>query len=94
VPKSYYSFGYTTAAESGNSYQIATPEKALCDLIVLKRNFKIQSKKAMLVYLQEDMRIDIDAFSEFDVSIIDKCIMAGVKKNELELLRSIVNDYQ
>lgn len=91
VPNDYYSVGYTIIYENNNAYTIARKEKALCDLIVLNRGSKLQSKKAMTVFLEDDMRVDMDELKSFDITIIDSCLNAGIKRNEIVLLKEIVN---
>jgi len=94
VPFEYYSVGFTTVFENDNSYAIALKEKALCDLIVLNRGSKLQSTKAMTVFLEEDMRVDMEQLEDFDMNVIDACLDAGVKKNEITLLKQIINEYK
>jgi len=94
VPGAYYSIGFTVVSEEGASYSIALKEKALCDLVVLNRGQKLQTKRALLTFLEENMRIDMEGLSDFSMDIIDACIDIGIKKNEIRLLREIINDYK
>ena len=94
VPSAYYSIGFTAVSEGGASFTIALKEKALCDLIVLNRGQKLQTKKAMHIFLEENMRIDMDGFSDFSIDIIDACIDTGIKKSEIKLLKEIIDDYK
>jgi hypothetical protein len=41
-------------------FLIATPEKALCDLIITKSGFRVQSVKALSEYLIQDIRLDFN----------------------------------
>jgi predicted transcriptional regulator of viral defense system len=65
------------------AFLIATPEKALCDLIISTPRLRIQSVKAMKIYLKEDLRIELSAIKNFESGIIKKCIESGRKKSEL-----------
>jgi predicted transcriptional regulator of viral defense system len=89
VPADYFSIGIRQQiVDNEYAYLIATPEKALCDLILATPNLRLQSVKAMQAYLEEDLRIDFAAVEKFDLDIIRQCIEAGRKKGELELLLS------
>jgi hypothetical protein len=46
---------------------IATPEKALCDYVVLNDVPVITSRKAAKEFLQDDLRIDQDSWARFDI---------------------------
>lgn len=72
------------------AYLIATPEKALCDMIVGTTGLKIQSIKAMQLYLEEDLRIDLSVIDHYDIDIIKQCIDLGRKKRELALLYKLL----
>jgi hypothetical protein len=93
VPPAYYSIGISLqTVENEYTYLLATPEKALCDLILAIPNLRLQSVKAMQVYLEEDMRIDFDMVKNLDKTIVEQCIEKGKKKLELNLLlNSIYN---
>ena len=60
VPATVYPLGIELKAENGYSYQIATPEKALCDKLYTLS--PVYSVKALKELLFEDLRIDADAF--------------------------------
>ncbi len=70
---------------------MATREKALCDTILLDNFVPNQSIKALAVYLEEDMRLDMDILDDLDVSIIEQCAKAGRKaqifKNLIKLIK-------
>jgi hypothetical protein len=68
------------------AYLIASPEKAICDMIVATPGLRLQSVKATQVYLEEDLRIDFSAVEIFNTEIIRQCIDAGRKKTELTQL--------
>ncbi len=64
-------------------FMIASPEKALCDLVINTSGLRVQSPKAMRVYLEDDLRMDFSDLLNFDLEIIKACIETGRKKNEL-----------
>ncbi len=92
VPKAYFPIGVTSRRTAeGYFYMSATPEKALCDLIVSTANLRIQSVKSMCSYLEEFLRADMDMIAEMNVEVIHACAEAThKKKNELNLLERAI----
>ncbi|HEY3369936.1 MAG TPA: hypothetical protein VGK10_03750 [Prolixibacteraceae bacterium] len=72
------------------AYLIASPEKALCDMIYATPRLRLQSVKAMQVYLEDDLRIDFSAVDTFDTEIIRQCMVTGRKKTELTQLYNLL----
>jgi len=94
VPKNYYSIGITQrTVDNEYAYLLATPEKALCDTILATPNLRLQSVKAMQIYLEEDIRIDFDLLKNFNTRIILQCIETGRKKMELTQLLIFLDDF-
>ncbi len=91
TPKKYFEIGIQQNIIKGEyAYLIATPEKALCDMIVVTPRLRIQSVKAMQIYLEEDMRIDFSAIDHINIEIIKQCIASGKKKTELTQLYKLL----
>lgn len=90
VGNPYFSIGVTSIEENGTCSMMATPEKALCDFILHDSHLPAQSVKGLVQYLEEDIRFDMDALSEFDVSIIEACAQAGRKETILQNLIKII----
>jgi len=89
--KEYFAIGVRQEIVNNEyAYLIACPEKAMCDMIVQTAGLKLQSVKAMQVYLEEDMRIDLSAIDHYDVEIIKECIAVSKKKRELTLLYKLL----
>jgi predicted transcriptional regulator of viral defense system len=87
VPPAYYSIGISQqTVENEYTYLLATPEKALCDLILATPNLRLQSAKAMRAYLEEDLRIDFSTVEHWNTEIVRQCVEAGRKQRELKLL--------
>jgi hypothetical protein len=70
----------------GVSYMLASPEKALCDKILLTQNLKITSIKAMIEYLEYDLRIDFYGLVKFDLELIKQCMGCNYKVKLLDFL--------
>ncbi|MCK9303778.1 MAG: hypothetical protein M0P27_00085 [Bacteroidales bacterium] len=91
IPDNYYSIGIRQkSSESGSTFLIASPEKALCDLILLRPNLRIVSKKAMFVFLTKYMRIDLQELKSPDLAVIDECIATQHKSTQLRCLRKVI----
>ena len=87
MPENYFSIGIRQEiVENQYAFLIATPTKAICDMIVATPNLRLQSVKAMQNYLTEDLRIDFDVLKTLDKEIVRQCIEVGRKKAELTML--------
>lgn len=85
--KEYFEIGiHQEIVSERYAFLIASPEKALCDMIYATPGLRLQSVKAMQVYLEEDLRIDFSAVETFNTEIIRQCIDAGRKRTELTQL--------
>ncbi len=94
-PLNLYSIGITLNANSdGTSYMIATAEKALCDKVAFTRNLAITSQKAMRIYLEEDLRINLDALSSLNLKTIEACSVCGYKSKVLNYLYKTIEKIQ
>lgn len=69
-----------------NSFLMASPEKALCDLIIYTPGLRIQSMKAMKEFLEQNLRIDFQSIENFDKKLIQSFLKYSKKKNELDIL--------
>lgn len=93
VPEKYYPIGLQTIlVRDTYAFIIASPEKAICDLILATSNLRFQSKKAIREYINDDLRIDFESVANWDPSIIEECIQYAYKKNELQLLYNIIKN--
>lgn len=87
----YYSIGIKQqVVESKYTFLIATPEKALCDMITTTPQLRIQSEKALVTYLEEDLRFDISGLDGMNTTIIKDCIETGKKKDALRILLNLI----
>jgi hypothetical protein len=83
----YYSFGIKSIIlDSQQVALVASPEKAVCDKIVLTSGVLFRSIREVQVFLLEDMRMDEEMLSRLDVSLIRSWIEDAPKKNSLTML--------
>jgi len=69
IPIALYPYGITQTVIEGRKILIATPEKALCDILYLSSS-SLNTEKELDEYLAEDLRIDIDELLKFDVKLL------------------------
>lgn len=83
----YYSYGIKNIIHSPKqSMLIASPEKALCDKIVLTYNINLRSIKQTQGFLMEDLRMDSEILSSLDLKLINLWIKDAPKKSSLKML--------
>ena len=78
----YYSIGITTQSEENVRFLIATPEKAICDLISYTPKLNLRSKREVLEYLTEYLRIDLDDVLQLDPTRLES-IAKYAKKSHI-----------
>lgn len=90
-PPNYFHLGITQESQGNDTYLIASPEKALCDLIVKTPGLMATSIKSLNGWLAEDLRFDMDALNQFDVALLEQCgKLASVKNNMITLLIKLI----
>jgi hypothetical protein len=82
----YYPIGVNQKISDDYSFLIASPEKALCDLIAYTSTVRPRFINALRLYLEEDIRLDMEAFYSMNAEIIMKCAEVGKKRNDLNNL--------
>ena len=93
MPSTYFPIGVRQEIVNNQyAFLIASPEKALCDLILYTNNLRLQSVRAMHEYLEEDLRFEMSALTSFNVRIIEECIEYGRKRMELSQLLNLLSN--
>ena len=91
LPATVYRFGMQSVKnDSGHFYLMASPEKALCDMILLTPNLNIHSVSGLVELFELDWRIDIDDVMRLDRNVIGEITRAGVKSRVLAYLLKLV----
>lgn len=90
VSKDYFPIGIKSQEEAGINYLMATPEKALCDMLMNEKHVPDQSVASLEVFFEEDMRIDVDDIRQMDTTIIRRCMEEGNKKRVLSNLLKLM----
>ncbi len=76
------------------TFLMATPEKALCDIIWTTPKLPISRYKDVVYFLEEDIRFDMEYFKKADRSIFEECLQYGDKKNIIKYLIKLCNTFQ
>ncbi|MFA5669235.1 MAG: hypothetical protein WC967_08325 [Balneolaceae bacterium] len=83
----YYSYGIRSIEYSPKqTVLVASPEKALCDKIVLTPKINLRSIKQTREFLKEDLRIDNEVLSTLDTEIMNLWIENAPKNSSLKML--------
>jgi hypothetical protein len=83
----YYSFGIRSVRLTEfQTALIASPEKALCDKIILTSGVLLRSVSQTMDFLLDDLRMDEDSLRQFNLTSIQSWIEDAPKKNSLQML--------
>ena len=86
VDKEYFPIGLHHEESESAAFVIASPEKALCDLILFTPGITLRYIKEARTFLEEDLRLDMDAFRSFDKSVLLNCARTGKKSHSIQTL--------
>lgn len=91
IPKELYQIGLKIESTKNGNFIIASKEKALCDKVYYTKNIQITSKKSMIEFLQDDLRIDMDALEACDMNIFINYYEIS-KSKKIKLLIEVIKD--
>ncbi len=91
IDKKLFALGVKIVSSKQGNFMIASKEKALCDKVFAIMGTKIASKKAMRVFLEEDLRIDTDELDDIDLDIIRQYALIS-KSKRVEFLYKVLKD--
>lgn len=77
--------------KDGRSFLMATPEKALADLIVSERGAGLMTQKELRIYLMSNLRVDILALAQLDLNRLST-ISFCYRSRRLKLLIRLLTD--
>ena len=91
VPRVLYPIGIRQERASAQvSFLIASPEKALCDKVLLTRRLQAVSRVSMQRFLFDDLRLEPEALSDFDASIVEQYVESGHKLRQMRALLHVL----
>ena len=68
------------------AFLIASPEKALCDLIANSSQVNLRYMTDVETYLEQDIRMDMDEYNKMDKTIFEDYIQVGKKADSISTL--------
>lgn len=90
ISKKAFSVGLTNIRKDGYAFVIATPEKALCDLIANSPNVNLRYLKDAVTYLEDDIRMELDDFRQMKPEIFEEYINVGKKAGSIRTLLKLL----
>lgn len=90
ISKKAFSVGLTNIRKDGYVFVIATPEKALCDLIANSPNVNLRYLKDAVTYLEDDIRMELDDFRQMKPEIFEEYINVGKKADSIRTLLKLL----
>jgi hypothetical protein len=87
APLPYYSFGIKgIQLTPRQNILMASPEKAICDKIIMTAGINLRSVPQALNLLMEDLRIDEERLRELDLKTMNTWLEAAPKQSSLNML--------
>lgn len=86
ICKEAFHIGVTSIKREDYAFLIASPEKALCDLIANSTKLNLRYLKDAEIYLEEDIRMELEDFRQMDRRVFEEYIKAGKKASSIRTL--------
>lgn len=90
LSREVFPIGLCTKNIEGASFIIATPEKALCDLIANAPAVNLRYIKEAEEYLADDLRLDMDALFEMNTDILRAYAQVGKKAQSINTVIKLI----
>ena len=84
INRETFHIGVTIIDKQTYTFLMASPEKALCDLIANSPKVNLRYMKDVERYLEEDIRLDMDEFLKMDASVFEQYIEVGKKASSIQ----------
>ena len=83
ISREAFAVGVRTEHVADYAFLIASPEKALCDLIANSSKVNLRYMKDVENYLENDIRMDMEEFMKFDPRVLEEYIKVGKKADSI-----------
>lgn len=83
ISREAFAVGVRTERFADYAFLIASPEKALCDLIANSSKVNLRYIKDVENYLENDIRMDMEEFMKFDPRVLEEYIKVGKKADSI-----------
>lgn len=89
IKKELFNIGLEIKSSKSGNFMIASKEKALCDKVYFTKNIDLRSQKAMMEFLEDDLRIDMDELEDCDIKIFEEYAKIS-KSKKIEVLTKVI----
>ncbi|PKR81924.1 hypothetical protein CW751_00895 [Brumimicrobium salinarum] len=87
LPTPYFSYGIKSLEiDNKQTVLIASPEKAICDKVVLTSGVNLRSRKQVKAFLLQDLRVDVEMLQTLNTDLISTWLENAPKNASLEML--------
>lgn len=86
ISREAFPVGLRSLQKGDYAFLIASPEKALCDLIANSSKVYLRYMKDVENYLEYDIRMDMEEFYKFDQSVFEEYMMVGKKVESISMV--------
>ena len=90
ISKAAFPIGVTIINKTQYAFLMATPEKALCDLIANSPMVNLRYVNEAATYLEEDIRMEMDDFKEMNPEIFEAYAKVGKKGDSIRTLLKLL----
>lgn len=90
ISKEAFPIGLTSIRKDGYVFIIATPEKALCDLIANSSQVNLRYIKDAEIYLQKDIRMELEELKRMNSQIFEEYAEVGKKAESIRTLLKLI----
>ena len=90
VNRDYFPIGIRQEQTQEGSFIIASPEKALCDLVISTAGVNLRYVSQAREFLEQDLILEINAFWNLDKNIFNQCAKAGKKSKSIETIVNLL----
>lgn len=86
ISRKAFPIGVRSIHKGDYAFLMASPEKALCDLIANSSKVNLRYMKDVEIYLEQDIRMDMEGFYKMDATIFEDYIKVGKKADSISTL--------
>ena len=86
ISREAFPIGVRSIQKGDYAFLMASPEKALCDLIANSSKVNLRYMKDVETYLEQDIRMDMDEFYKMDAAVFEDYIKVGKKADSISTL--------
>lgn len=92
ISEEAFHIGVTQIKENNVVYLMATPEKALCDLIASQPGINLRYKKEALEFIENDLRFDMEKFYSLNPDILNEYAKVGKKQESIHTITKLLRN--